>query len=128
MKFLFRFLFLFSFLFSLSHLDAQVDFSFSSDSPIFSKEINTDKKRSATQPPSLRNYFKIELLRNDRHHKQAFQSSPTIYNYHHLPIFCKLEADMEKNNGLPIKMRLGTVQHVDYLEGKLEDWKLGNLD
>ena len=35
-----------------------------------------------------------------------------------LPIFCKIEHNMSKKARLPVRMRLGSVDYVDYLEGK----------
>lgn len=35
-----------------------------------------------------------------------------------LPFFCKIEHDWGKNARLPMKFRLGSVEYVDWLEGK----------
>lgn len=43
---------------------------------------------------------------------------PVIYSYDNLGLFCKLEVQLEKAVNLPIKIRLGDVQYVDWLEGK----------
>ena len=55
--------------------------------------------------------------------QQAFRSLsvPIIYSYEELAPFCKLEVKMEKVVKMPIKFRLGSVDYVDYLEGK-RDW------
>lgn len=53
--------------------------------------------------------------------RQATAAAPQIYSYHDLGIFCKLEVQLEKAARLPIKIRLGDVQYVDWLEGKRED-------
>lgn len=45
---------------------------------------------------------------------------PNTYNYHNLAFFCKLEVKMEKKAKLPIKVRLGDIDYVDWLEGKRE--------
>lgn len=34
------------------------------------------------------------------------------------PFFCKLESGLEKKSGMPIRIRLGSIDYVDYLEGK----------
>lgn len=47
---------------------------------------------------------------------------PKVYNYHELAFFCKLEVKMEKNAKLPIKVRLGDVDYVDWLEGKRDQY------
>ena len=43
---------------------------------------------------------------------------PLAYAYKDLAIFCKLEVKMEKIVKMPIKFRLGSVDYVDWLEGK----------
>ena len=35
-----------------------------------------------------------------------------------LPFFCKIEHDWGKKSRLPLKFRLGSVEYVDWLEGK----------
>ncbi len=35
-----------------------------------------------------------------------------------LPFFCKIEHDWGKKSRLPVKFRLGSVEYVDWLEGK----------
>jgi hypothetical protein len=35
-----------------------------------------------------------------------------------LPFFCRIEHDMGLNNKVPVKFRLGSVEYVDWLEGK----------
>ena len=48
---------------------------------------------------------------------------PLAYAYKELAPFCKLEVKMEKVAKMPIKVRLGSVDYVDWLEGK-RDWML----
>ncbi|MEN0003669.1 MAG: hypothetical protein AAF798_05985 [Bacteroidota bacterium] len=45
--------------------------------------------------------------------------TPNAYSYQDLAFFCKLEVQMEKKARFPIKFRLGEVQYVDKLEGKI---------
>lgn len=41
-----------------------------------------------------------------------------------LAFFCKLEYQIEQKTRIPVRFRLGSVDYVDYLEGKREDYKL----
>jgi hypothetical protein len=52
------------------------------------------------------------------HLKTAQQKMPLAYAYKDLAFFCKIEVQLEKNVKLPVKFRLGSVDYVDYLEGK----------
>jgi len=40
-----------------------------------------------------------------------------------LPFFCRIEHGVAKNSAVPFKFRLGSVEYVDWLEGK-GDWEL----
>jgi len=57
-----------------------------------------------TQPPSLRQ----ALLRPP--------STPRVYSYDDLAFFCRLEVQLEKSVGMPVKFRLGDVQVVEQME------------
>jgi len=46
------------------------------------------------------------------------QQIPLVYAYKHLALFCKLEVKLEQTLQMPIKVRLGSVDYVDWLEGK----------
>lgn len=48
------------------------------------------------------------------------ERQPGIYSYDDLALFCKLEVQLERAFRLPVKIRLGDVQYVDWLEGKRE--------
>ena len=50
------------------------------------------------------------------------QEIPMLYAFDHLAFFCKIEVQLEKATKFPVKFRLGDVQYVDKLEGKIRDW------
>ncbi|HRI61303.1 MAG TPA: hypothetical protein PK228_16295, partial [Saprospiraceae bacterium] len=39
-----------------------------------------------------------------------------------LPFFCRIEHDFAKKSTVPFKFRLGSVDYVDWLEGKSDYW------
>jgi len=43
---------------------------------------------------------------------------PVVYSPNDLAFFCKIEVQLEKAVKVPIKFRLGSVDQVDFLEGK----------
>lgn len=45
---------------------------------------------------------------------------PAAWRYEDLALFCKIEVKMEKALQLPVKFRLGEVQYVERMEGKLQ--------
>ena len=45
---------------------------------------------------------------------------PPAWRYQDLAFFCKLEVKMEKTFKMPVKFRLGEVQYVEKMEGKLK--------
>ena len=54
--------------------------------------------------------------------EQALASPATFpkwYSVDQLPFFCKMEVKMEKAFKFPVKFRLGEVQYVEKMEGKL---------
>ncbi len=50
------------------------------------------------------------------------QAMPLVYAYKDLALFCKLEVQLEKVVKLPVKFRLGSVDYVDWLEGKRDSY------
>ena len=50
------------------------------------------------------------------------QQIPLVYAYKDLALFCKLEVKLEQTVQMPIKVRLGSVDYVDWLEGKRDNY------
>ena len=48
---------------------------------------------------------------------------PAAWSYEKLGAFCKWEVQMEKAARMPVKVRLGEVQYVERMEGKLPDYR-----
>jgi len=71
----------------------------------FSEQI-----KQFTFQENRKNTFK--LMRKEQ------QQMPAAYAYKDLAFFCKIEVQLEKAVKLPVKFRLGSVDYVDYLEGK----------
>lgn len=46
------------------------------------------------------------------------QEIPSAYKYKDLALFCKLEVQMDKFFKMPVRIRLGNLNYVNYLEGK----------
>lgn len=52
----------------------------------------------------------------------AGTSMPKAWAYEELAFFCKIEVQMEKTAKLPVKFRIGEVQQVEKMEGKLKSY------
>lgn len=48
--------------------------------------------------------------------------APVLYQVQDLAFFCRLEVKMEKASKIPVRFRLGSVDYVDYMEGKREKY------
>jgi len=51
-------------------------------------------------------------------HEVVHPEVPQWYNVDDLSFFCKWEVELEKAARIPVKFRLGSVDYVDWLEGK----------
>jgi len=84
------------------------------------------KAQLTTQMPSQFNFSEqIQQFTFKEQQKDAFnllqkeqQQMPQAYAYKDLAFFCKIEVKLEKATKMPVKFRLGSVDYVDYLEGK----------
>lgn len=71
----------------------------------------------AFEPLNIVDIYQTSLLKPEPIDlSKAFTIS--AYSYDDLAIFCKLEVQMEKASGFPVKFRLGEVNYVEQLEGK----------
>lgn len=82
--------------------------------------------RQAVKPSPSFNLLKwmqvIDQHTADNLKRQALASPSTFpqwYSVDQLPFFCKMEVKMEKAFKFPVKVRLGEVQYVEKMEGKL---------
>jgi hypothetical protein len=82
--------------------------------------------RQAVKPSPTFNLLKwmqtIDQHTADNLKRQALASPSTFpqwYSVNQLPFFCKMEVKMEKAFKFPVKVRLGEVQYVEKMEGKL---------
>ena len=69
-------------------------------------------------PIYLKNDFSFKKIDLKSNRDFMPQTVPQYYCYNKLAMFCKLEVKMEKKFQYPIKIRLGTVEQADFLEGK----------
>ena len=73
-------------------------------SPLFKENILPKKNKSSAL--KVNNYI-----------PPIVSVSPKFYSSN-LAFFCRQEIKFEKTTKIPLKLRLGSVQQVDYLEGK----------
>ena len=82
------------------------------------KQINQQSGKSKLfYPPTL--YFSAPTSSPTSNNPSTpVNQVPLAYAYKDLALFCKLEVKMEKVVKMPVKFRLGSVDYVDWLEGK----------
>ena len=64
--------------------------------------------------------FQVKRTKNETPKLMMNTPIPSVYNYHNLAMFCKLEVQLEHTVKFPIKVRLGEVQYVEKMEGKYD--------
>ncbi|PTM14109.1 MAG: hypothetical protein DA408_04250 [Bacteroidetes bacterium] len=92
----------------------------STDLPVFNRPALAfaTAPEAAIQPPA---YLSLSSITSSATPRQQ----PLAYCTADLAFFCRLEVKMEKAAKIPVRFRLGDVQRVDYLEGKMEGWRYG---
>ena len=71
-----------------------------------------------SKPPTLSSL----MLGNPQSDTQAPPSLLSLKYEPHLAFFCRVEVKIDKAVGTPFRFRLGSVDYVDYLEGKRRDY------
>ncbi len=56
--------------------------------------------------------------RVDMRHSTTPPTLPAAFRVEDLALFCRIEVHLEKAARIPVRFRLGSVDYVDYLEGK----------
>ena len=117
-----------SILLALFWLASLVDVNAQSYTPIEGKSImslryekpyqKTNSLKTKAFTRSLLTPFHVE--ENDFDSFTKTLTIPSAYKYDELGIFCKWEVQMEKAAKIPVKFRLGEVQYVERMEGKLK--------
>ena len=79
---------------------------------VFSQAVTT-----AALPKVLFTLSPFDSLKNAYSLSPSMLVSPSFYSCN-LAFFCRQEIKFEKVTKIPFKFRLGSVQQVDYLEGK----------
>lgn len=84
-------------------------------SPLFQSKEPAFTTHAAVYPSLNNRPFPMEM-------SQLLQTSswsaPRAYQFADLAFFCKVEVQLEKSVGFPVKFRLGDLNYVNYLEGK----------
>jgi len=73
----------------------------------------TEKLKLLSVDTTINKLPSVSILRKDNYH---------LFYDRHLGGMCKLENIINNSTVFPVTLRLGTVQYVDRMEGKVEDY------
>jgi hypothetical protein len=83
------------------------------------KNLTTYKVKLKESPNLNLGLWSIPLIEEKGEFSdQTYISIPKAYCYEDLALFCKLEVQLDKAFKMPIRIRLGNLDYVNYLEGK----------
>jgi hypothetical protein len=77
-----------------------------------------DVPESAQQSLFDFKFFQNKIMAGPPEYPTLHRLSLPDWNAEELPFFCKIEHKFGKKLPVPLKFRLGSVEYVDYLEGK----------
>lgn len=70
--------------------------------------------------PAILSLDTADVVAAPRQLSGSFHAVPRAYRYEELALFCRIEVQLERATKIPVRFRLGSVDYVDYLEGKRE--------
>jgi hypothetical protein len=88
-------------------------------------QLRESLRKPMTSEPADVSLLPLRFIGRTTPSRPTNLSSPVFlprWSAEELPFFCRIEHDFAKKSALPVKFRLGSVEYVDWLEGK-GDWE-----